>query len=162
MRIKNQLNKIPKLIWGLMTVLMGFIFVMMNLLVVLRYFFNTTIVGGQEIVDYSFIYLTAIGAALLINSNDHISVNLFEKASVKTKTILKAIQYVFMLALQSFLLVLSIQWIQKIGHFLTPVLHFEQRWAQYSIPLSMFLGICFCITNLFSLFSASKNKKRNS
>ena len=46
-------------------------------LVILRYFFGTTIVGGQEFIAFCFIYTTAIGAAVLLAKENHIAIALF-------------------------------------------------------------------------------------
>ena len=46
-------------------------------LVKLRYFFNTTIIGANEFVVVLFIYTSAIGAAIVIGKNEHISISYF-------------------------------------------------------------------------------------
>ena len=45
-------------------------------LVVLRYFFLTTIVGGQEFTIFCFIFTSAVGAAVLLYRGEHIAIPL--------------------------------------------------------------------------------------
>ena len=61
--------------------MLGYLFLVITVativLVILRYFFSTTIVGGQEFIVFCFIYTTAIGAAVLLAKGEHISIQLF-------------------------------------------------------------------------------------
>ena len=135
-----------KMLWYVLAAVMAFEFLFLCLLVVLRYVFNTTIVGGQELIDYLFIYLSALGAALLIQTDEHINVDFFVNASDKVKKVLHLVQYVTLFFLHLFLTVLSIQWIGKVGSFPTPVLHWSQGVFQMAIPISMSIGLIICIT----------------
>ena len=60
--------------------LLGYVFLVITLavvvLVILRYFFLTTIVGGQEFTVFCFIYTSAIGAAVLLYKGEHIAIPL--------------------------------------------------------------------------------------
>jgi C4-dicarboxylate transporter, DctQ subunit len=51
--------------------------------VVLRYFFDSGFVWAEEAVRYIIIYIVMLGSSLAITNNDHISVSIFEKSSVK-------------------------------------------------------------------------------
>jgi len=59
---------------------LGYVFLIITLavvvLVVLRYFFHTTIVGGQEFTIFCFIFTSAVGAAVLLYRGEHIAVPL--------------------------------------------------------------------------------------
>lgn len=138
---------------------MGFEFIFLCLLVILRYFFNTSIIGGQELIDYLFIYLSAFGSALLIGTDEHIAVNFFEHAPILVQRILQIVNYVALFLLQLFLGVLSLSWIEKIGSFPTPVLQWPQRIFQLAIPLSMGIGMIVCLFRLFSLIVSWKTSK---
>ena len=127
-------------------------FVLCCVIVILRYCFNTSFYGSQELLEYLFILLSANGAAVLFHRNEHISVDFFTKASILFQKVLRVVQYGIVIALQSFILWLSIGWIKKIGSFLTPMLHIEQRWIQYAIPISMILGILFCLGQIVQVF----------
>ena len=52
-----------------------FIILMLTIiLVVLRYGFNESIIGGNELMEYLFIYTTAIGAAVALRRREHIKI----------------------------------------------------------------------------------------
>ena len=132
------------------------VFVLTTISVILRYFFNTSIYGVQEIIDYSFIYLSAIGAAVIIYSDEHIKVDFFMKASKQVQNVMCVLKHVVVITLLAFLLALSIDWINQIGQFETPLLHIEQRWMLYAIPSSMVLGILFSLSKVGMLIKAMK------
>ena len=135
------------------------IFILCCITVILRYLFNTSIYGAQEIVEYLFIYLSALGAPLLIQTNEHIKVDFFTKAPKGFCKVLKAFQYIIIIALQMFLLSQSVNWIRQVGGFDTPLLHIEQRWVQYAIPACMILGILFSIGQIIVLFSIKTTRE---
>ena len=62
---------------GVITFFFSVIFMLTVLLVVLRYVFNTSIIGGNEAMEYLFIYTTAIGAAAALGRRDHIKITYF-------------------------------------------------------------------------------------
>ena len=51
------------------------IFALVLLLVVLRYAFGSTIVGGNEFIVVLFIYTTSIGAAVAVSRKEHIAIS---------------------------------------------------------------------------------------
>ena len=54
------------------------LFLMVILLVGLRYIFNSSITGANEIITILFIYTTAIGSAIAVGQRSHISINILE------------------------------------------------------------------------------------
>ena len=51
-------------------------FTMVILLVGLRYLFNSSIIGANEIITILFVYTTSIGAAIAVGQRGHIAVNI--------------------------------------------------------------------------------------
>ena len=51
-------------------------FTMVILLVGLRYLFNSSITGANEIITILFVYTTAIGAAIAVGQRGHIAINI--------------------------------------------------------------------------------------
>jgi hypothetical protein len=62
--------------WLLVALFFGFFF-MVCVLVVLRYGFGDTIVGGNEGVTVAFVFTVAIGAAVAITRREHIAITFF-------------------------------------------------------------------------------------
>ena len=50
-----------------------------------------------------------------------------------------------MLVIQVVIVFYTTKWIGKVGGYLTPLLRFEQRWAQLAIPVGMSLGAVICL-----------------
>ncbi|MEA4928917.1 MAG: TRAP transporter small permease [Candidatus Limiplasma sp.] len=120
------------------------LFAMICVSVFLRYIANSSIYGLSEVMNYLFVYLTALGAVCAMRHNEHVGVDFFVHAPEKTQLLLRLFRLLVIAVVQGFLLVLSFPWIARVGKYLTPLLRFEQRWAQLAVPLGMGLGILMC------------------
>ena len=121
------------------------LFVMICVAVVLRYVFNSSIFGLSEVQNYLFVYLTSLGAVAAMRDNEHVGVDFFEKASPKVRAFFQFFRNICMLVIQVVLVFYTTKWIGKVGGYLTPLLRFEQRWAQLAIPVGMSLGAVICL-----------------
>jgi TRAP-type C4-dicarboxylate transport system permease small subunit len=124
-------------------------------LVVLRYVFNTTIIGGNEITGYLFIYTTALGAAVSLARGQHIRIGVFVDALPRRAGLLvDAVALLLILALHAGLLWLSSEWISAVGGFAFPVVQIPQGVVQAAIPIGCGAVILFCLTRLAALACA--------
>ena len=147
MDILKPLIKIDALITKFLQNLVAFLFflilVIVVLLVIMRYVFNTGIFGGNEAILFFFIYTTAIGAAVSVRTNSHISIDYF-KNKIKNKKIKKGVN-ILNLILVSFINYImissSIPWIMKVGNNESPVLRIPNAFIQSVIPISCVLVI---------------------
>jgi TRAP-type C4-dicarboxylate transport system permease small subunit len=106
------------------------------LLVVLRYFFRTTIVGGQEFTVYCFIYTTALGAAVLMAQGKHIAITVVtDLLPAGIRRWLRRLNHLLVALLNGALVVLSVPWIRSIGDFPSPVLRIPQGIVLLSLPI---------------------------
>jgi TRAP-type C4-dicarboxylate transport system permease small subunit len=120
--------------------LLGYLFLVITLavviLVVLRYFFLTTIVGGQEFTVFCFIYTSAIGAAVLLYKGEHIAIPLLvDRLPARGRRWLRRINYLEVAALNGLVVILSIPWIRSVGQFPSPVLRIPQGVVLLSVPV---------------------------
>jgi hypothetical protein len=112
--------------------LLGYVFLVITLavvvLVVLRYFFLTTIVGGQEFTVFCFIYTSAVGAAVLLYRGDHISIPLLvDRLPPRARRWMRRVNYLEVALLNGLVVVLSIP--DPIGRRISsPVLRIR-RWS---------------------------------
>ena len=121
-------------------VVLGYVFLVITvatiLLVILRYFFSTTIVGGQEFVVFCFIYTTAIGAAVLLARGEHIAVGVFPNLLPSHfRRWLRRMNHLLVAALNGILVALSVPWIQSVGQFPSPILRIPQGIVLLSLPI---------------------------
>jgi TRAP-type C4-dicarboxylate transport system permease small subunit len=118
---------------------------MVVVLVILRYAFNSTIIGGNEATVIAFVYTTAIGSAISIYSDEHIAISYFtDKCSVATQNILTRLQLILIGILNLVLTVYAVIWIDRTGGFLMPALGLPQIVAQLSIPIAGLLSVLYC------------------
>jgi TRAP-type C4-dicarboxylate transport system permease small subunit len=124
--------------------------VMVILLVILRYFFKTTIIGGQEFVTFCFIYTTAVGAAFALVKGEQIAIRvLLESLPTKAKVWMERVNFFLIALLNVVVVILSIPWIRSVGHFPSPVLRIPQGVVLISLPVGCGLVSLYAILFMF-------------
>ena len=140
--------------------LVGFLFLVFAItfvLVFLRYVFNQSITGANEIVTILFIYTTAIGAAISIGKNEHIGIDVFVNLLPKKfyKTI-RILQVFLLFVLHLILFIYCLEWVEKAGGYLMPATGLPRIVAIASIPLGCIFCILFCAKTLIDVIDADK------
>ena len=134
------------------TVVTIFFFVILILtiiLVVLRYGFNSTIIGANEAMDYLFIYTTAFGAAVAVGKNEHIRISfLTDKLSPKFKAFSNIVNYFLIAFINTVMIYYSLPWIKSAGLFESPVLRIPNRIIQVSVPIGGCFVIVYCVFHI--------------
>ncbi|MBI9104944.1 MAG: TRAP transporter small permease [Spirochaetales bacterium] len=150
-KIENWMNKILETI----ITIVFFTIVITILLVVLRYIFNTGITGGNELMEYLFVYTTAIGSAIAIGKNEHIRIGYFvERCAPAVQLITDLFGTACIALIHIVFMNLSYSWIAKVGHSESPVLRIPMRMVQISVPICCILSILYCI---FHAYKTIKN-----
>ena len=129
-------------------------------LVILRYGFNTTIVGANELVIILFIYTSALGAAVVIGKKEHISITFFiDKLPSLLGLMVDSINFLLIAFLNGVIIWYSIYWIKVTGSYLTAVLKIQQAFAQIIVPFGCGLAILYCIYHIIlTLISYMKSR----
>jgi TRAP-type C4-dicarboxylate transport system permease small subunit len=143
-----------------------FFFVILTLtitLVILRYGFNSSIIGGNEAMDYLFIYTTALGAAVSIGKGGHIQISFFvDLLSPRLRKIVHSINYLLIAFINAVMIWYSLAWIQSAGYFESPVLRLPNWMVQVSVPIGCSLAIVYCLNRfILELFSGGVPEARN-
>ena len=142
-------TKLSNLLEQFLTLLLFLIFAIIVLLVILRYVFNTTIIGGNEGALIAFVYTTAIGGALAVARQEHIAIHYFVNLSpVRTQHHLKILQLVLVAAMNLAIVWYSIAWIGRTGAFLMPALQLPQLVAQLSVPVGCGMAFVYCVIGI--------------
>lgn len=132
-----------------LTYLLFVIFTMIVLLVVLRYVFNTTIIGGNEAALIAFVYTTAIGGALAVSKHEHIAIHYFvELMPKRIQHQLRIFQLVLVATINLAIIWYSVVWIGRTGGFLMPALQLPQFVAQLSVPIGCSLAFVYCLIRI--------------
>lgn len=130
---------------SLLALLLFGLFFMVVVLVILRYVFNSTIIGGNEATVIAFVYTTAIGSAISIYRDEHIAISFFtDKCSAGTQSILARLRLILIALINLVLTVYAVIWIEKTGGFLMPAMGLPQIVAQLSIPIAGLLSVYYC------------------
>jgi len=142
-------SRICRVLEHLLTVTFMVIFVLVTLLVVLRYLFSTTIVGGNEVSVQLFIYTTALGAAVGVAHGDHIIVDTFVNyLPARLRYWMNIVSLALVGALHLFLLKHSIGWVSAVGGNEHPVTHLPEGLIQVAVPIGCLLVVLFCVTRI--------------
>ncbi|RPI08461.1 MAG: TRAP transporter small permease subunit [Zetaproteobacteria bacterium] len=144
------MNRLAQGLARFLEAVLGYVFLVIAVaiivLVILRYFFSTTIVGGQEFVVFCFIYTTAIGAAVLLAKGEHIAVQVFLNfLSARSRRRLRRFNYSLVALLNGVLIALSIPWIQSVGLFPSPVLRVPQGVVLVALPIGCTLVALYAV-----------------
>ena len=132
-----------------LTLLMFLIFATIVLLVVLRYVFNTTIIGGNEAALIAFVYTTAIGGALAVAKQEHIAIHYFVGLMpIRMRRLVSVLQLVLVAIINIVIVWYSISWIGRTGGFLMPALQLPQAVAQLSVPVGCGLAFVYCLIGI--------------
>jgi TRAP-type C4-dicarboxylate transport system permease small subunit len=139
---------------GIITFFFSIILILTILLVVLRYGFNTAIIGGNEAMEYLFIYTTAIGAAVALGKREHIKITYFvDSLPLAVKRVVNVLDLILIGFINGVMIWYSIPWIKSVGSFESPVLRIPNRIVQASVPIGCSLVIlcclCLLVTDIF-------------
>ena len=149
MRFDTIVEKIIAAIEWIITFFLIVIFSLTVTLVVLRYVFNSSILGGSEAVTFLFIYTTALGSAVAIPKNKHIRISFFiDQLPAKLQVVVDACVYVLVAFINGAMMVYSLGWIALVGTDLSQSLGIPLGIVKASVPIGCSLAL------LLSLYAA--------
>ncbi|MBN2441763.1 MAG: TRAP transporter small permease [Spirochaetales bacterium] len=141
---------ITKILEMIITVFFFIILLLTIILVLLRYIFNTSIIGGSEAMEYLFIYTTAIGAAVSLKKREHIKITYFiDKLPEPFRKIIDIIGLLLIGCIHGVMLWYSVSWIRSVGNHKSPVLRIPNWTIQVIIPVTCGLIILYCLYLIF-------------
>lgn len=118
-------------------------------LVVLRYVFNSSITGANELITVLFVYTTSIGAAVALGKREHIAIPaVVERLPKRLRGTIDALGLLLVAGLNVVVAWQSATWISVTGDFLMPTTGAPRAVAQLSIPLGCGLASLWCVLRL--------------
>ncbi len=121
-------------------------------LVVMRYGFQSGLVGANETATMAFVYVSSLGAAVAIGRDEHVRVNfLAARLGARPRAHLQSLAAVLVGVLNLTLLFGGMAWIAETGHTPMPVTQVPRVVLQASIPIGCGLAVLFCVTRLVAL-----------
>lgn len=117
--------------------------------VVLRYGFNESIGGANELATILFAYTSSLGIAVGIAKRDHMAISWFtERLSPRSRAIIDAIGLILLAILNLIIFWYSLRWIAITGSRMISVLHVPRWTAQIAIPIGTGASAIFCFIKL--------------
>ncbi|MYC68448.1 MAG: TRAP transporter small permease [Acidobacteriia bacterium] len=127
-------------------------FLVVVLLVLLRYAFQSGLVGANETATVVFVYLSSLGAAVAVGRQEHIRVDLLsDRLGRRGRIALEACNLGMVAILNAVLAVSSVAWIDATGQTLMPVTQMPRYLLQASVPLGCGLATLYCAIKLVAL-----------
>ncbi|MBI9085633.1 MAG: TRAP transporter small permease [Desulfobacterales bacterium] len=150
----DRLYQIEQLATRMLEVIVSlFFFLILSItitLVIMRYGFNASIIGGNEAMNYLFIYTTALGAAVSIGSGEHIKITfLIDKLKPGSRKVVNIINYMLIGFINGVMIWYCLPWIRAAGYYESPVLRIPNWIVQVSVPLGCGLVILYCLSHIF-------------
>ncbi|UCE06834.1 MAG: TRAP transporter small permease [bacterium] len=149
---------LTRLLEGFIVLCFSTILILVTTLVILRYAFNTTIIGGNEFIVILFIYTSALGAAVIIGKKEHIAITWFiDKLLGSARKVIDIINFLLIGFINGVMILYSIHWISKTGGYLTAVLGIPQIYAQIIVPIGCAVAILYCVYHIVLIVKPEKN-----
>jgi TRAP-type C4-dicarboxylate transport system permease small subunit len=149
MKIVNIINKTLEVILVTIVALQA---VLLMASVLLRYLFNSPIIWGDEIVRYSLIWMTFVGAAMATKEKQHIQVDVID--TVLPKLGQKMTNWFVDVVVVGFMVFLIYYGIRMTdfqrGMFGETLSWFSYAYVYVSIPIGALFSIFFTITKYFA------------
>ena len=121
--------------------------------VVLRYGFNSSVLGGSELMEGLFIYTTAIGAATALSRRQHINIDfVVGLLPIPLQRLVDILAHLLVAFLNGVMIYYSVTWISKVGGNESPVMRVPEWTMQISIPIGCGLVIFYCLVNIILTF----------
>jgi TRAP-type C4-dicarboxylate transport system permease small subunit len=157
--IKTE-QALTRLLVGILAISFLCIVILIITLVILRYGFNTTIIGANEFVVILFIYTSALGAAIVLGKKEHIAITYFiDKLSPSVRNVVDTINYLLIAFLNIVMIWYSINWIDVTGSYLTAVLQIKQVYAQLIVPLGCGVAIFYCFYHIILIYYPRRTER---
>ncbi len=135
------------------------IFILVVIQVVLRYVFNDSITGANEVIIILFVYTTAIGGAIAAGRREHIALTFaIDALSKEKRKIIDVIALSLVALINGVMAYFSLHWIGITGDYLMPSTGLPRSIAQLSIPIGCGLATLYCVVKACELARSSEHE----
>ena len=118
--------------------------------VALRYGFNESIGGANELATILFAYTSALGIAVGIAKRDHMAISWFtERLPPTSRKVIDVIGLILLAFINIVIFWYSIRWIGITGSRMISVLQVPRWTAQIAIPIGTGASVVFCFIKLW-------------
>ncbi len=130
-------------------------------LVLLRYLFNTGIVGANETATVLFVYATALGAAVEVGRREHIAVTFFvDKLGERARRAAAGLAFALVALINGVIVWQSLRWIAVTGGYLMPATQAPRIVAQLAVPVGCGLAVVYCLIGIATTLKGDRGTSR--
>jgi len=148
-RLVEWEKRLDRFLETLVTLMFFGILSLTILLVVMRYGFNSSIMGANEAMEYLFIYTTALGAAVSVGQGTHIRISfLVDHLKGFPRRCIDVVCYLLIAFINAVMIYYSLPWIRSAGYFESPVMRIPNWMVQVSVPIGCLLVILYCLNHV--------------
>lgn len=105
--------------------------------------------GGNEAMEYLFIYTTALGAAVSVGQGTHIRISfLVDHLTGLPRQCIDMVGYLLIAFINAVMIYHSLPWIRSAGYFESPVMRIPNWMVQVSVPIGCTLVILYCLNHV--------------
>lgn len=145
-------RRLTNLLEGVLAAGLLGMFLVVVVLVILRYAFQSGLVGANESATVVFVYLSSLGAAVAVGRQEHIRVDLLStRLGPRGRLVLEVFNLGIVAILNALIAASSVGWIAATGHIPMPVTQVPRYLLQVSVPLGCGLATLYCSTKLVTL-----------
>jgi TRAP-type C4-dicarboxylate transport system permease small subunit len=162
-KFRNMINKVIEVIC---TTLLAFMVVLGTWQIITRYILNNPSTVSEDLLIYSFVWMSLLGSAYVFGKKDHMTMVFFrqklESKGPKVKFILNVITELLVMVFSAFVLVLGGFQISMLAMGqVSPALGISMGYIYLALPLSGVITIVYNVLNLIDLKQevAQSNKK---
>jgi len=125
-------------------------FVLIVTQVALRYGFNESIGGANELATILFAYTSALGIAVGIAKRDHMAISWFtERLPPRSRKVIDVVGLILLALINIIIFWYSLRWIGITGSRMISVLQVPRWTAQIAIPIGTGTSVVFCFIKLW-------------
>lgn len=142
-------KRLDQILETVVTLMFAAILGLTIILVIMRYGFNSSIIGGNESMEYLFIYTTALGVAVSVGKGTHIRITvLVDQLKGRPRRLIDIFNYLLIAFINAVMIYYCVPWIRSAGYFESPVLRLPNWMVQISVPLGCSLVILYCLNHV--------------
>ncbi len=118
--------------------------------ILLRYGFNESIGGANELATILFGYTSALGIAVGIAGREHMAISWFtQRLPAGARRIVDVTGLILLFLLNIIILCYSFRWMSYTGRRMIPILQVPRWTAQMAIPMGTGASALFCFIKLY-------------
>ncbi|ASV67208.1 TRAP transporter small permease [Cytobacillus kochii] len=143
-------------------ILLAFMTLLTIYQVIMRYAFKSPSTVSEELLGYSFVWVSLLGTALVFGQKDHMKITLLsDKVKGKGQVVLSVFTELLIMAIAIGVFILGGQRFMEIGSLqLSPTINIEMHWIYIIIPICGVLIMVYNILNIIQDIQKNYKSRR--